>query len=104
MAVTMSRTGQANTDTVPALAFSPDGRTLATGSWDGAIKLWNLERGTLLWTSRQSTTINLVAFAPMDRCLPAAEMMHPSGSGTRTGGPSPTGAARCPRWHGAPLH
>ncbi len=60
---------QAHTDTVPALAFSPDGRTLATGSWDGAIKLWDLERGTLLWTSQQSTTINFVAFAPDGQML-----------------------------------
>ncbi len=95
MAVTMSRTGQywaaggrrgevrvwreegkllhrawqAHTDTVSALAFSPDGRTLATRSWDGAIKLWDLECGTLLWTSRQSTTINCVAFAPDGQVL-----------------------------------
>src|SRR5207248_8565559 len=38
---------QAHTDTVRALAFSPDGRTLATGSWDGTIKLWVIESGTL---------------------------------------------------------
>jgi hypothetical protein len=67
---------QAHTDTVPTLALGSDGRTLATGSWDGAIKLWDLERGTLsggqvslLWTSRQSTTINFVAFAPDGQML-----------------------------------
>jgi WD40 repeat protein len=25
-----------------ALAFAPDGKTLATGSWDGLIKLWKV--------------------------------------------------------------
>src|SRR5438270_101814 len=30
---------QAHTDIVTSLAFSPDERTLATGSWDGALKL-----------------------------------------------------------------
>jgi hypothetical protein len=39
---------QAHSDAVAALAFSPDGRTLATGSWDGFMKLWELERGALL--------------------------------------------------------
>jgi WD40 repeat protein/DNA-binding CsgD family transcriptional regulator len=60
---------QAHTDRVSALAFSPDGRTLATGSWDGAIKLWDLESGSLLWTSRQTNTIQCVAFAPYGRTL-----------------------------------
>ncbi len=55
---------QAHTDTVAALAFSPDGRTLATGSWDGDIKLWDMERGTLLWTSLQTYNILCVVFAP----------------------------------------
>jgi WD40 repeat protein/transcriptional regulator with XRE-family HTH domain len=55
---------QAHTDAVAALAFSPDGRTLATGSWDGFIKLWELERGALLWTSRHTDIIHCVAFSP----------------------------------------
>jgi len=55
---------QAHTDTVAALAFSPDGRTLATGSWNGAITLWDIESGTLLWTSWHTTNIQSLAFAP----------------------------------------
>src|SRR5260370_17092419 len=36
---------QGHTSTVATLAFSPDGRTLAPGSWDGPIKMWDLESG-----------------------------------------------------------
>ncbi len=60
---------QAHTGEVPALAFSPDGRTLATGSWDGSVKLWDLERGALLWTSWQTNSIQRLAFAPDGRTL-----------------------------------
>jgi WD40 repeat protein len=35
---------QAHSDIVMALAFSPDGRTLVSGSQDGTVKLWNLEK------------------------------------------------------------
>ena len=55
---------QAHTDTVRALAFNPDGRTLATGSWDGGIKLWDSESGALLWTSWYSDNIECLAFSP----------------------------------------
>src|SRR6266700_3387686 len=60
---------QAHTSTVATLAFSPDEGMLATGSWDGAIKLWDLESGTLLWTSWQTDFIHCVAFSPDGRTL-----------------------------------
>jgi len=27
---------------IPAVAFAPDGRTLALGSWDGTVRLWDV--------------------------------------------------------------
>jgi WD40 repeat protein/transcriptional regulator with XRE-family HTH domain len=61
---TLHRVWQAHTGMVWSLAFDPVGRSLATGSHDGNIKLWDLERGALLWTGWHSNNINRVAFAP----------------------------------------
>jgi WD40 repeat protein/DNA-binding XRE family transcriptional regulator len=55
---------QAHTDTVRALAFSPDGRALATGSWDGSLKLWDTGSGTLLWATWFTDNVECLAFAP----------------------------------------
>jgi transcriptional regulator with XRE-family HTH domain len=55
---------QAHPYTVMALAFSPDERILATGSWDGSLKLWDLGHGTLLWTAWHTDSVNYVTFAP----------------------------------------
>jgi WD40 repeat protein/transcriptional regulator with XRE-family HTH domain len=66
---TLHRAWQAHTDNIYALAFSPDGRTLASGSWDGAIKLWDMEGGALLWKNWSTDSIERLAFAPDGRTL-----------------------------------
>ena len=60
---------QAHTAAVQALAFSPDEHTLATGSWDGTIKLWNLENGALLWMGQHTGSIHRLVFTPDGRTL-----------------------------------
>ena len=37
-----------HTGNVWSVAYSPDGRTLASGSWDSSIRIWNAQTGELL--------------------------------------------------------
>jgi WD40 repeat protein/transcriptional regulator with XRE-family HTH domain len=55
---------RAHTAAIQALAFSADEQVLATGSWDGTIKVWNLESGALLWMGQHTSSIQRLAFAP----------------------------------------
>lgn len=55
---------QAHSDNVFTLAFSPDERTLVTGSWDGTVKQWDVRTGTLLWMGGHTDMIFSVVFAP----------------------------------------
>ncbi|BCL37395.1 hypothetical protein NSMS1_38420 [Nostoc sp. MS1] len=55
---------------VSSVAFSPDGQTLASGSGDETIKIWNVSTGRLLQTlTGHSKYVSSVAFSPDGQTL-----------------------------------
>ncbi|HEY9621736.1 MAG TPA: TIR domain-containing protein [Crinalium sp.] len=63
---------------VSSVSFSPDGKTLASGSWDNSIKLWNVETGELIRTlPGHQSSVRSVSFSPDGKTLA-------SGSGDKT--------------------
>ena len=60
-------------DTILAADLAPDGRTLATGGYDGLVMLWDIEQGNPIRTLKEHTdAVYAVAFAPDGRTLASA--------------------------------
>ena len=75
---------QAHSAAVYALAFSPDERLLASASFDGSLKLWDVEvAGCSGRTGKPGPPSSTWPFPPLEACSPAGDWMATSGSGTR---------------------
>ena len=64
---------EGHTDIVPSVAFSPNGKMLASASWDETVHLWNVNTGRHLHTLTGHTDdIMSVAFSPDGQTLASA--------------------------------
>ena len=66
-----------HTDWVFTLAFTPDGRTLASGSWNGTVKFWEVASGRVRETLTGHTgRVWAVAWSPDGRTVANCEWDH----------------------------
>ena len=55
--------------TVSQIKYSPDGKIIASASWDKTIKLWHAETGELINTLKHKDAVRTIAFSPDNRTI-----------------------------------
>lgn len=57
------------TGAVTQIAFSPDGGVLASGHYDGVIRIWDMRTGTEIWNISTGAVVESLAFSSDGRLL-----------------------------------
>lgn len=59
------KTFSGHTGNVRSVSFSPDGKYIASGSWDGTMRIWKVETGENVYTYREYLTPQIsISFSP----------------------------------------
>src|SRR5262249_52369360 len=67
------RTLEGHVAEVATVAVSPDGNLLVSGGWDGAVKVWHLPEGQLMFSfGNHGGPVHTVAFSPDGSLFAAA--------------------------------
>jgi len=63
-----------HTDRVSAAAFSHDGQHAVTASWDGSVRLWQVDTGKSLAVMEHDSAVRALAVSPVDSTIAAGSV------------------------------